>query len=248
MRLIGVTALFLSMLATACAAQEISGTIIIKRRLTRHSVTPSVSIYQRGTSVKLGGAADEDPIAFEQSRVVVYLEGNVAGNPDTAVPSRGVEIQQSNRQFLPDLAVVPVGTDVSFPNMDPIFHDVYSLSKIKSFDLGAYDKGQTRRVTFTKPGIVEVYCHLHPNMAATIVVLANRYYARPDRDGRYRIPNVPAGNYTLVAWHKSAGFFRKSIDVEPTQTATADFLIPLDIDAKEEPAESRDSGHTAGSQ
>lgn len=248
MRFIGTTAVFLSMLATVCTAQEISGTIIIKRRLTHRSVTPSISVYQRGTSVKLGRTADEDPIGFEQSRVVVYLEGNVAGNSDTAVPSRPVEIQQSNRQFLPDLVVVPVGTEVSFPNMDPIFHDVYSLSKAKSFDLGAYDKGQTRRITFTKPGIVEVYCHLHPNMAATIVVLANRYYVQPDHDGKYRIPNVPAGHYTLVAWHKSAGFFRKSVDVGPTQTATADFLIPLDINAKEEAAEAPDSGHTAGSQ
>jgi hypothetical protein len=107
MRFIGATALFLSMLATACAAQEISGTNIIKRRLTRRSVTPSVSVYQRGTSVKVGRTADEDPIGFEQSRVVVYLEGNVAANPDTVRPSRPVEIRQSNRQFLPDLVVVP---------------------------------------------------------------------------------------------------------------------------------------------
>jgi plastocyanin len=248
MKLIWATVLVLFLLAGACCAQDISGTIIIKKRLTRRSVTASVSVYQRGTTVKLGKVADEDPIAFEQSRVAIYLEGNVAGNPNAAPSSGVVEIQQINRQFVPDLAVVPLGATVSFPNMDPIFHDVYSLSKTKSFDLGTYDKGQTRRVSFTKPGIIEVYCHLHPNMAATILVLANRYYARPDRDGRYLIPNVPPGHYTLVAWHKTAGFFRKSIDVGPDQTTTADFLIPLDVEAREETAKGRDLEHSAGSQ
>lgn len=247
MRLIGATLLFSFSLASACCAQDISGTIIIKKILTHRSVTASVPVYQRGPTVKLGKAADEDPIAFERSRVVIYLEGNVTRNPDAATTSGPVEIQQIDRQFVPDLAVVPVGSTVSFPNMDPIFHDVYSLSKARSFDLGAYDKGQTRRVIFNKPGMVEVYCHLHPNMAATIVVLANRYYARPDRDGKYRIPNVPPGHYTLVAWHKSAGFFRKSIDVGLGHTTTADFLIPLDIDRKEGAAKEHDLEHSAGS-
>jgi len=247
MKSIVTTALVLLVLASACSAQEISGTIIIKKRLTRRSVTASVSVYQRGTSVKLGKAGDEDPIAFERSRVVVYLEGEVAGNAAAADP-KPVEIKQIDRQFVPDLAVVPVGATVSFPNMDPIFHDVYSLSKVKSFDLGAYDKGQTRRVAFIKPGVVEVYCHLHPNMAATIVVLANRYYARPDRDGQYRIAKVPPGHYTLVAWHKSAGFFRKSIDVGADQTATADFIIPLDVDGKEEAVSGQEHERGAGSQ
>ena len=246
MKFIGTTALVLSVLGMTCSAQDISGTIVIKKRLTHRSVTASVSVYQRGTSVKLGKTADEDPIAFERSRVVVYLEGIVAGNSDAAATSSPVEIRQVNRQFVPDLAVVPVGATVSFPNMDPIFHDVYSLSKSKSFDLGAYDKGQTRRVSFTKPGIVEVYCHLHPNMAATIVVMGNRYYAQPDRNGQYHISDVPPGHYTLVAWHKTAGFFRKPIDVGSGQTTTADFLIPLDIDAKEESAKIQPE-HGAGS-
>lgn len=248
MRPIGTSVLLLSMLATMCSAQDISGTIIIKKKLTHRSVTPSVSVYQRGTSVKLGGAADEDPIAFEQSRVVVYLEGNPAGNTQSATSSGPAEIRQVDREFVPDLAVISVGSTISFPNMDPIFHDVYSLSKAKSFDLGAYDKGQTRRVTFTKPGIVEVYCHLHPNMAATIMVLANRYYARPDRDGHYRIPNVPPGHYTLVAWHKTAGFFRRQVDVGSGQPTTVDFLVPVDVDGTMETAKGHEVEHGAGFQ
>jgi len=88
--------------------------------------------------------------------------------------------------------------------MDPIFHNIYSLSKPKSFDLGSYDKGQTRQVIFPRPGIVEIYCHLHPNMQATVVVTPNRWYAQPDSDGHYRIPDGPPGQYTVVAWHKTA--------------------------------------------
>lgn len=237
------SALILFLLASTCFAQDISGTIIIKKRLTPRSVTASVSVYQRGPSVKLGRAADKDPVAFELSRVVIYLEGNPVGAPDTVASSEPLNIQQIDRQFVPDLAVVPVGATVSFPNLDPIFHDVYSLSKSRSFDLGAYDKGQTRRVTFNKPGVVEIYCHLHPNMAATIVVTANRFYAQPDRNGQFRIPNVPPGHYTLVAWHKTAGFFRQSIDVRADQTTTADFLIPLDTEPKVESAEQHDHEH-----
>src|SRR5215831_1878619 len=218
--------------AVALPAQAITGSIVIKKKLTKPSVTASVSVYQRGTTVRLGKDAELDPIAYERSRVVVYLEGpDVAGQiPGDPAP----QIQQHDRRFSPDLVVVPAGSTVSFPNMDPIFHNIYSLSKPKSFDLGNYDKGQTRKVTFPTPGIVEIYCHLHPNMQATVVVTPNRWFARPDREGQYRIPDVPAGRYTLVAWHKSAGFFRKTIVVENGHLATADFLIPIDVDPAQE--------------
>jgi hypothetical protein len=147
---------------------------------------------------------------------------------------------------MPDMVVVPVGSTVSFPNMDPIFHNIYSLSKPKSFDLGSYDKGETRKVTFPKPGIVEVYCHLHPNMEATVVVTPNRWYARPDRNGQYRIPDVPAGQYTVVAWHRSAGFFRKTVVVENGRDIAADFFIPLEIDSRQEAEKDHDPGRAGG--
>jgi plastocyanin len=233
-----------AVLATCAGAQDITGTILIKKKLTRPSVTAAVSVYQRGTAVKLGKDVDEDPIAYERTRVVVYLEGVGPSAGNSAIP----QVQQLDRRFMPDLVVVPVGSTVSFPNMDPIFHNIYSLSKPKSFDLGSYDKGETRKVVFPKPGIVDVYCHLHPNMAATIVVTPNRWYARPDRTGQYRIPNVPSGQYTVVAWHKSAGFFRKSITVENGRDAVVDFFIPLEADAKPEAQTNQNVGSTGGSQ
>jgi plastocyanin len=213
--------------AAGAGGETITGTILIKKRLTRPSVTPAVSVYQRGTTVKLGMDAEQDPIAFERARVVLYLEG-----PDLSVPDQGkpgyAEITQIDRRFQPDLVVVPVGSTVSFPNMDPIFHNIFSFSKPKQFDLGSYDKGETRRLQFPKAGIVDIYCHLHPNMAATIVVTPNHWFARVDRTGKYQIPNVPPGHYTLVAWHKSAGFFRQQIVIETGRDPVADFFIPIE--------------------
>lgn len=244
--------------AVCASAQDITGTILIKKRLTRPSVTAPVSVYQRGTTVKLGGDAEQDPLAYERSRVVVYLEA--AGAPNAAgaaAPDAGAkadrnaepaeQVEQLDRRFVPDLVVVPVGSTVSFPNMDPIFHNIYSLSRAKTFDLGSYDKGETRRVNFPKPGIVDVYCHLHPNMAATVVVTPNRWYARPDRAGHYRIPDVPPGKYTVVAWHKSAGFYRKSIVVEQGHDQSIDFLIPIDVDPRQDAQANQNPSEAGGS-
>lgn len=220
-------------LAFSAGAQNITGTILIKKKLTRRSVTPAVSLYQRGTSVQLAEDPQTDPLAFERSRVVIYLEGS--GPAAVAPISAAVpQVAQLDRRFSPDLLVVPAGSTVSFPNKDPIFHNIFSLSRAKSFDLGSYDQGQTRKVLFPRPGIVDIYCHLHPNMEATIVVTPNRWYARSDDSGRYRIPDVPPGQYTVVAWHKYAGFFRQTITVENGHDAVADFFIPLEADASGE--------------
>ena len=240
----------LLLIANGLRAQSITGTILIKKKLTKPSVTASVSVYQRGTAVKLGKDAEQDPITYERSRVVIYLEGPVPAVQD-AVPEPGTppmqQIKQLDRRFVPDVVVVPVGSTVSFPNMDPIFHNIYSLSKPKSFDLGSYDKGETRKVTFPKPGIVEIYCHLHPNMAATVVITPTRWYARPDSNGQYRISDVPPGQYTVVAWHKAAGFFHKTVVIEDKHDVAADFFIPLDVESKQEAEKDHDPAHTGGS-
>ncbi len=236
---------FIAALIPCARAQDITGTILIKKKLTRPNVTAEVPIYQRGAVVRLGKETQEDPIAYERSHVVVYLEGEGPSADDStnSIP----QVQQLNRRFVPDLVVVPVGSTVSFPNMDPIFHNIYSLSKAKTFDLGSYDKGETRKVAFPKPGIVDAYCHLHPNMAATIVVTPNRWYARPDRNGQFRIAKVTPGHYTIVAWHKSAGFFRKSIIVEDGRDSIADFFIPIDAEPKQQAALDHDLGRASGS-
>lgn len=199
----------------------IEGTVVVQRRLTKAKVTAAASTYSRGVSVELHADASQDVLAFERSHVVVYLEGSLASTPGTG------SMEQKDRQFIPDMLVVPAGSTVSFPNLDPIFHNVFSLSKPKEFDLGNYPKDHTRTVTFTKPGIVFVNCHLHSNMGAVIVVTPNQWSTRPAAGGEFRLSDVPPGTYTIVAWHKAAGFFRKRVTVAENGSAAVSFFIPL---------------------
>jgi len=153
---------------------------------------------------------------------VVYLEGEFPTGGISAI------MEQKDRRFVPELLVVPVGSTVSFPNLDQIFHNVFSLSKPKSFDLGNYPKDQTRTVTFTKPGVEFVNCHLHPNMSAAIVVTPNKWRATADRAGHFVLRDVPAGPYTVVAWHKAVGYFKQVVKVIPNRGASVEFFVPLD--------------------
>jgi plastocyanin len=159
----------------------------------------------------------------EYRELVVFLEDN---SSEAGKPIR-VELQQQGQQFAPRLLVVPARSTVSFPNADPVFHNVFSLSGAKKFDLGYYPAGQTRVMTFDEPGIVQVYCHLHPNMYAAIVVVPNRWYAQPGEDGTFSLHDVPPGTYKLVTWHMNAGFFRKTIQVSSDSATDVLLHIPI---------------------
>jgi plastocyanin len=211
-------------LSPSLRAESVSGTVVIKKKLTRSRVTAAVPLYQRGTTVELTADLDEDPLAAERTRVVVYIEGH---GPATPVVAR---MEQQNRRFAQETVVVPVGSKVTFPNLDPIFHNVFSLSKPKTFDLGNYPKGETRTVVFTQPGIVYVNCHLHTNMTGTIVVTPNDWYTKADKTGHFVLPDLPPGKYTVVAWHKTAGYFRKTIELAAGESPSLEFLIPVDVD------------------
>jgi plastocyanin len=213
--------LLLSFCWTGVVAMDIQGSIVIKHKLTKRKVTTAASGYSRGAVVPLETDASGDPLSFERRHVVVYLAESIPSAPTT------VTLEQKNRQFSPDLVVISAGSTVSFPNLDPIFHNVFSLSKPKSFDLGNYSKGQTRLVTFDKPGVVMVNCRLHTNMSATIVVTPNAYFTRPDENGHFVLRGVPAGRHTVIAWHKAAGFFRQPVDTREGSAPPIEFVIPL---------------------
>jgi hypothetical protein len=134
---------------------------------------------------------------------------------------------QRDRLFEPDILIVPIGSTISFPNADPIFHNVFSLSKAKEFDLGYYPSGQSRSLRFDKAGIAQVYCHLHPNMSAAIVVTPTAWYGQPAADGTLILSDVPAGDYTIVAWHKSAGFLSRRILMPETGSIDIELTLPL---------------------
>jgi plastocyanin len=222
-------------LVVCVQAASIQGTVVIKKRLTKRRVTAQLPMYERGTAVELGADQEGDPLALERSRVAVYLEGRFPAEA-SAVPAGEkprddkpvMKMEQTNRRFSPETLVIQAGDKVSFPNNDPIFHNVFSLSGPKTFDLGNYPKGDTRIVAFPEPGIVYVNCHLHPNMTAAIVVAPNKWNARVDRDGQFELRDVPPGKYTIVAWHKAAGFFRHTIEVAAGRDERVEFLIPID--------------------
>jgi plastocyanin len=176
----------------------------------------------RPTVAELGAHGGEAP---DRRRSVVYLEAAPQPAFDAPAPARAV-LDQRNESFVPYVLAVTVGSVVDFPNRDRTYHNVFSLSKAKRFDLGRYPRGQSRSVRFDRPGVVRVFCEIHSHMSAWILVFAHRYFATTDAEGRYRIEGIPPGTYTLATWNDGAVRARRSLVVtaegEPVQ---ADFVI-----------------------
>jgi plastocyanin len=115
------------------------------------------------------------------------------------------EIRQLNKQFSPRFSVVPRGTTVSFPNQDNIFHNVFSLSPGNTFDLGTYRSGdKPGEVSLNSPGVVQVFCNLHSQMSASVLVTPSRLYTLVDKNGSFQLDNIPVGKHRLVAWMPKA--------------------------------------------
>jgi len=165
----------------------------------------------------------------EWQNIVIYLKSD---QPFPAIDDsdQHLEMVQMGESFIPHILPVVKGSTVRFPNQDPIFHNVFSLSGTKTFDLGRYPKGDSRSVLFDQTGIVPVFCHLHSDMSAIILVLENPYFAVPDPDGYYRIVNVPAGQYTLVAWHERSEQVELQVQVVAGQALELDITVPIEDD------------------
>ena len=136
-------------------------------------------------------------------RSVVYLDPAPRAAFDAREEPRP-RLDQRNEAFEPHILAIVAGTTVDFPNNDRTYHNVFSLSKTKTFDLGRYAAGRSKAIKFDKPGIVRVFCDIHSHMSAFILVFAHRYFSLSDEDGSYRLDNVPPGTYTVVAWNESA--------------------------------------------
>jgi plastocyanin len=146
----------------------------------------------------------------DTSDLYVYVE-NYRG---PMVRGKAVEIKQENKQFIPRVQVVPVGTSVSFPNLDPIFHNVFSNSPRNGFDLGSYRAGdQTRAAVFNSPGVVDIFCNIHQRMSAHVLVVPSKLYVRVRPDGGFRIEGVPTGVRTVVAWSPSLKPTQQKVEV-----------------------------------
>jgi len=120
---------------------------------------------------------------------------------------------------------VAVGGTVEFPNSDPILHNAFSVSRENRFDLDLYRSPQTGAWTFRHPGIVRVYCNIHPQMAAVVVVRDNPYFAQAGADGSFAIEDVPAGRYTLKAWHPRVGEIGQELRVKAEGEVRADLSL-----------------------
>jgi plastocyanin len=148
----------------------------------------------------------------DRRRSVVYFETAPQGafeGPEWPPAS----LDQRNQSFVPYVLAIPAGTTVQFPNNDRTYHNVFSLSKTKRFDLGRYPRGESRSVRFDHPGVVRVFCEIHSHMNAFILVFAHRYFATTDADGHYRIRDIPPGSYTVVVWNDGAERERRRVRV-----------------------------------
>jgi plastocyanin len=152
---------------------------------------------------------------------VVYLEGR-----GVAAPAATFSVTISDKVFAPHVLVVPIGSTISFPNHDPFDHNVFSVSEPNSFDLGLYGRGEGKSVTLNHPGLVRVFCNVHPRMVALIQVMATHHYTQPGGDGAFTIADVAPGAYKLHVWHERApAEVVKDVTVGPA--GLADLTITL---------------------
>jgi plastocyanin len=167
----------------------------------------------------------------EMRDFVVYIDESAT--PPPAPPAQAVQvvttkkILQRGAIFSPHVLPVVVGTTVEWPNHDEIFHNVFSISEARPFDLGLYKQPEVKRVVFDKPGRVDVFCSIHSAMNCIILVLPTSHFAAVDEKGRYTIRNVPAGAYKLKAWHERLPSQVKEVVVPETGEVKIEFTLGI---------------------
>jgi plastocyanin len=148
---------------------------------------------------------------------------SVAGVPATLVPQEKMArekkalMDQKDMVFVPHVLPVLVGTTVDFPNSDTVYHNVFSVSAAKRFDLGLYPQGETRSTTFDKPGVVTIRCNTHPKMEAYVVVKEHPYFTVANERGVYRLSDIPLGSYTIQVWHPRFGIITQPFTLERSE-------------------------------
>jgi len=201
----------------AARSGTIRGRVEVRRSVAASDRRPLVAELSTPESVAARDAVD-------RNRSVVYLESAPRGAFEQSEPGRAV-LDQRNETFVPHVLAITTGTVVDFPNSDRIYHNVFSLSKTKRFDLGRYPVGHSKQVRFDQPGIVRVFCDIHSHMNAFILVFSHPFYALSDVEGRYRIENVPPGTYNVVAWNEGTSTDPKSVTVHDGSITELDFSL-----------------------
>ena len=190
------------------ATGSIRGRVDIRRVASAPQARPNVSDLSSPT--KLDG--------HDLQRAVVFLDAQEVPerSPLRAAP-RGAagraRMDQRNETFSPHVLAITTGTNVEFPNNDQTFHNVFSLSKTRRFDLGRYGRNESKTIRFDKPGIVRVFCDIHSHMSAFVLVFNHPFHTTTSDDGRYRLDNVPPGTYTVAVWHEGQARDSRSVTV-----------------------------------
>ena len=205
------------------AGSGVSGKITIEKKLTKKTV-PGAVYDLRGVAIPENKSEHSSSNEFE--RVAVWLDVPNLPSPSPVTAT----LQQQNKRFEPDLLVIPIGSTVDFPNLDPIFHNIFSLSRAQSFDLGYYSEGRSRTVRFPRAGIVQVYCHVHPEMHAVIIVTSTPWSGKPRQDGTFSWTNIPAGKYKLYVWQRSVGLIHRTVSVPEAGNVYLNVSLPEDSD------------------
>jgi plastocyanin len=160
----------------------------------------------------------------DASNAVVWLEGARKGSP--AAPPKAM-MKSEKKRFTPRVVVVERRGTVDFPNVDPIYHNVFSVSGENRFDLGLYRAGASKEKEFDQPGLVRVYCNIHPNMVGFVMVVDSDFAAVTAEDGTFRFDGVPAGPHTLKVWHEQVA---AETPVVATVRARAVTQVPVELD------------------
>jgi plastocyanin len=221
-RLVFIALLLPATVAPLVPAASETGTVAGLVRLTtkiRGNPLPTSAYAPRAVS------RHAPPATPEIRNVLVYLKG-VDYRGALQVSTR--EIVQDHEVFVPRVLAVTKGSTVAFPNSDPIFHNVFSLSRAGAFDLGRYPKGQSRSRELTAAGLIKVFCHIHSQMSASIMVFDHPYYTAPLDDGTFELRGLPEGRYTVVGWHERVGERERTITVVPGQRASVELSLPVD--------------------
>ncbi len=197
---------------------QATGRVTGSVKLTLANSAPSpASAYERR-------AVGPRPKALpELKNVVIFFSDLPAMKPAPSIAS----IAQKDEQFDPHVVAVTTGSSVAFPNEDPFFHNVFSLSRGAAFNLGRYPSGASRSKVFNRPGIVKVFCEIHSHMSAVVRVFDHSWFTIPAEDGTFSIGNVPPGEHTLVAWHERIGERRDRVTIRAGALTQVTFTLPV---------------------
>ncbi len=179
--------------------------------------------FDRGLNARYAASNDIPLAPSNPPAAVVYLEGDFQSNA-TNLSKASTQMAQKNIAFAPDLLPVLIGTAVDFPNLDDTYHNVFSYSKTKRFDLGRFRKDEKpTTVVFDKPGVVTIHCEIHERMRGTILVLETPYFQKTDTAGHYRLEHLPAGNYKLKAWVAGDDIRERQVELKAGTSLHVDF-------------------------